>query len=527
MCSLDDSLVGVGCNIPQHTHRYDRRENTTHMRRDLVFALLVAVAAYLLGILLPSPPPPSDPAVATLDVRFHRHIVASEELALSSKGHFFRDRDMTFWSLFADNFGANPSTPYMFNTLPLLGFLLPSPVWSLGRRDAVVLIARLPPRCEYFSITTYAMFWPRLPALPFASLGDSVNSKNIKHDDDGLFAYVVTGNKRTYDLVEAALVASGLSASAINLAAVPSDLGLFDDVFHLGGHLRLGTYFEVLARLFRFENQTAGDAYIHSHPPVYYLRANHEEDLGLASVAESAVYRDRFHPDAVDENALSAAFASHGRSVLRRIGDALVSADISPDERSARVDSLGSLPAVDFAPLKIIGIECLQQRTKCLGDGPDCAYFAPHVRADSDRFPLLRLRTDEELHLVTLVHHRRLNSSIYGSIAMVKPFPASSKTLSKSLMAVRATDLGVTSFEFNSTAPFVSWVFTRNAKHCEVLHRAGAVDGCSVVETSQVTREGYLTYCERVYLNPLTALGPHWDQLLPARLFHIGEGDLR
>lgn len=103
---------------------------------------------------------------------------------------------MLFWWRFADNFGANPNTPYMFNALPLLGFLLPSPVWSLGAKDAVVLLARLPPHCEYFSFTTYAMFMPRYPPLPFASLGDSINHANIKHVG-GLFAHVVTANQRT------------------------------------------------------------------------------------------------------------------------------------------------------------------------------------------------------------------------------------------------------------------------------------------------------------------------------------------
>ena len=180
----------VGCNIPQHTHIDTTAEGKhhTHMRRDLVFALLVAVAAYLLGILLPSPPPPSDPAVATLDVRFHRHIVASEDLALSSKGHFFRDRDMTFWSLFADNFGATQAHPTCSTRCRCLTFCRAP--WSLGRRCCGS--HRPLASCEY-SASQRRHVLPRLPALPFASSA-TVEEKNIKHDDDALFAYV-TGNK--------------------------------------------------------------------------------------------------------------------------------------------------------------------------------------------------------------------------------------------------------------------------------------------------------------------------------------------
>ena len=126
--------------------------------------------------------------------------------------------------------------------------------------------------------------------------------------------------------------------------------------------------------------------------------------------------------------------------------------------------------------------------------------------------------------MVTLVHHRQLNASVYGSVAMVKPSWPRAPTLSKSFMRVRATPLGVTSFEFptvSAAEPFVSWAFTRNPVHCAWLRSHAAVDGCSVVEDEHVARDGTLTYCERVYLNPVTGLGPEWDNLLPARLYHV------
>ena len=72
----------------------------------------------------------------------------------------------------------------MWSALPLIGFLLPSPMWNLGEKDAVVLLARKPPTVEYFSFTTFALFMPGR-GLTFSSLGDSVNSHNIKHTDEG------------------------------------------------------------------------------------------------------------------------------------------------------------------------------------------------------------------------------------------------------------------------------------------------------------------------------------------------------
>ena len=83
----------------------------------------------------------------------------------------------------------------------------------------------------------------------------------------------------------------------------------------------------------------------------------------------------------------------------------------------------------------------------------------------------------------------------------------------------------------DTSTPFVSWAFTRNAAHCERLLHAqtaangvtvpAAVDGCSVVDEGQVGRDGFLTYCERVYFNPATGLGPDYETLLPARLYHV------
>ena len=36
-----------------------------------------------------------------------------------------------------------------------------------------------------------------------------------------------------------------------------------------------------------------------------------------------------------------------------------------------------------------------------------------------------------------------------------------------------------------------------------------------------VAREEHFTYCERLYLNPLSATGPAWDAVLPARLYTL------
>ena len=89
---------------------------------------------------------------------------------------------------------------------------------------------------------------------------------------------------------------------------------------------------------------------------------------------------------------------------------------------------LTSLTPLEFTPLLIKGLECLEKDTECLGDCPDAAYFGPHVQAESDDIEMLQLRGDDVIHLVTAVNHRQLDAAVYGSIALLKPHPVSSAT---------------------------------------------------------------------------------------------------
>ena len=91
---------------------------------------------------------------------------------------------------------------------------------------------------------------------------------------------------------------SGIMYPSILSMSFCFNTGLFDDVLHLGGQMRVGTYFETVLRLFRFKNQTAGDAYLQSHPPVFYLRASHGHDLALPTPR----YKSRAHPGNRHEN---------------------------------------------------------------------------------------------------------------------------------------------------------------------------------------------------------------------------------
>ena len=57
----------------------------------------------------------------------------------------------------------------------------------------------------------------------------------------------------------------------------------------------------------------------------------------------------------------------------------------------------------------------------------------------------------------------------YGSVALLKPHPLTNPILSKTRMSVRATSLGVTSFDFNTSSTFITWAFTRSEAVCKRL----------------------------------------------------------
>ena len=59
-----------------------------------------------------------------------------------------------------------------------------------------------------------------------------------------------------------------------------------------------------------------------------------------------------------------------------------------------------------------------QEGTECLGDCPDAAYFGPNVLEESDVIDMLNM-SEEDLHLISLVNHRLLNASTYGSVAVL------------------------------------------------------------------------------------------------------------
>jgi len=462
--------------------------------------------------------------VAQVSYQFQTMIAESKDLNIHPRGRGVLkwDMDTFLWNHFAEKFGSNPSTPYMYSTLPLLlGGFLPSPMWSLQPHDAVVLLFKKPPAVDYFSFTTFCLAsWKR--GFVFASLGDSLNSHSSKMVDasshDTVFAHVVVteGSVQTLESIQASLQQSGINQTAIHVAVIPNALAQEDSLAH----------YEVVLRLFRFHNQTEGDLYLQSKQPVFYIQgaaAADTKNIEETNLLPKPFYKERSHPDNINEPAL-----------LQAERDVYQNQIFSELNQTFVLPTLQQPTLHHFSPLYIRGLHCLENMGhQCLGDCPDAAYFGSNIEPTSDLIQSLILPDDDEFHLVVMVDHRQTKASIYSSIALLKTHKA---ILNKTKLEVRGTSIGVLSnHEYHrpsmttksqdtddnnsSNNPFFSWIFTRNPEHCRTTRHV--VQGCTVINDQEVSRDSYFAYCERLYLNPTTGIGPDWDTILPAQLYHF------
>lgn len=176
------------------------------------------------------------------------------------------------------------------------------------------------------------------------------------------------------------------------------------------------------------------------------------------------------------------------------------------------------------------GLSCLHHQSQCFGDYPDAVYFGLHIWDYSDQIETLTLQTDHEMHAI----HRYLNASTYSSLYVLKRLFL---TLSKNHMQVHATWLGIAHFQFsNINTTFGSWDFTAKPDYCARIlqisnygnadsEQISTVNGCTMIMEHYLSQKHYMTYCERVHLNPITTTGLDWNNIIPVKFNHIGFRD--
>jgi hypothetical protein len=146
-----------------------------------------------------------------------------------------------------------------------------SPLFQLGREEAVVLIGLTPPPERYFGF--YAFLRTRVSPdgtrqSLWATLGDSVNNLTVKTTGPAPFnspvAVIFTPDQGTDARVRAALQRAGYPAAIINTVVFPASLLKL-------GHGGTADEFIIAMRNAMWQNRADGDAYI-QNPPLHIFR---------------------------------------------------------------------------------------------------------------------------------------------------------------------------------------------------------------------------------------------------------------
>ena len=151
-----------------------------------------------------------------------------------------------------------------------------SPLFRIGRDEAIVFIGRTPPAERYFGF--YPFLRTRVDTNGirqslWTSLGDPVNNLTVKTTGNTPFnspvAIIFTSDRGTDARVRKALERAGYPAAIINTLVFPSSM------LNLG-HGDAADEFIIAVRNSMWQNKAEGDAYIHN-PPLSIFRVTPRE----------------------------------------------------------------------------------------------------------------------------------------------------------------------------------------------------------------------------------------------------------
>jgi len=301
----------------------------------------------------------------------------------------------------ASCFGNNPTSPYATYRLPRApGQTIANPGersdgtstrWFLRPDEAVVWIGTLPPTAKYFGFTNYLFgrvdsAGKRAPV--FASLDETLNEAVIHHEGTGapfgkVAAVVHTADSGTAARVRAALVAAGVSDTAINVApidAVSSHPGLVADADD----------YSVLFRVALFEDKAAGTAWL-DKPPAKLLRVT-PATLGVVTPYGLPAARPK-DLAAVEGPALAAATEELEKAVVAKY---------------AATHTPTSFPVDEGQPDPYA---CIAGKATCAGDNRDALYPKTNI-------PFRWLETEDDFLVVMGVDHTQTGKATYTSASV-------------------------------------------------------------------------------------------------------------
>jgi hypothetical protein len=425
--------------------------------------------------------------------------------ALTQRGYTVQAGEVRFFQIedclqMSNCAGNNPTSPYGMYCLPPAPGDTPARdpeppcplegdlrwVWRLRPDEAIVFLGQTPPRSRYFSFHTYVFSrqgWFRHREL-FASLGDALNFKRLATTStpDGSrgnpFAretvVITTADRNIDSLLRQTLSSVGVPEAIVNTESLPFAL------------LKMGLegkndIFTMLFRVALFADREAGERYVET-PPATVLRITPPAPVAVEPFPVQPLRPRGTHTSeawlqpALDE--LTATVEAHYRPL---------------DMKRRRT-----------LTLNLIGRNCLERGTLCLGDVSDTAYSTSIPARLSDH--------PKDFFVVVGVHHEATGKASYINLGVYH---------TRRLMgigAVTGDELAGSAERYLPNHPASKYLYAyKFARDCR------GEPFCFDVPTGErgVPLAMALNFIERPYLEPGTEIGPLTSQLLEPRALHF------
>jgi hypothetical protein len=296
--------------------------------------------------------------------------------------------------------GNNSTFPYLIIQAP------PSPrqtsplmfpiIIQMDNDEGFVLVGRTPPECTYFSYRSYLLnryFGDENPPVRrkiYASLGDTINNYNLnqyhgyQNPFESLLVIIVTGNKRTQDMLTEAVKAAGIPEDRILYDIIPPELVKFGLDFMADG-------FHILHRVSVFSSAEEKNDYI-TQPTLEILRVTPKERLEFIPLATPSL-RDR--KTDIEEEDIEPLLPQ----LLNQLRDAIIAEHGGGYPPPTQLDTSVWLEE---------GRKAIQDRIDVLGETRDTIYL---------RTPSFVLK-ENDLIVVYGVNHTKTGKAVYTNVSI-------------------------------------------------------------------------------------------------------------
>lgn len=328
-------------------------------------------------------------------------LATSLTTALSARGYQVQNGSFEFLDLSSccqtTCSGNNPSSPYAaFFVPPAPGQSAPNPnprpdgtssSYRLRADEAIVYLGLTAPAAAYYGFTPYLMERSDAAGVAkpvFASLSDTMNHLVLRTEGGTPFeqraAIIVAADATTAAEARAALIDSGVLASAINVLTLDPAKGRF-------GLGPTADAFGVLFRLALVADEAKKDAYL-ANPGGTVLRITPTLLRPLNPLPSPTPRPKATTPT---ETSLSTA--------VQRLSSAITAAYPAYTARTVTVDEGVPNPAA-----------CIQNLTFCAGDNPDTNY--------PGTAPRVLFASDDDFYIAFGVNHQATSKTVYSNVSV-------------------------------------------------------------------------------------------------------------